>query len=45
MPYLTEHEIIMLIKGKMPTIVGVLTFISMKHTAFKSLKAIGVFII
>ena len=38
------HEIIMLINVKMPTIVGILTFISMVNTTSVSLKARKVFI-
>ena len=34
-----EHEIIMLINVKMPTIVGILTFISMINTSSESMKA------
>ena len=35
----TEHKFIMLINVKMPTIVGILTFISTINTTSKSLKA------
>ena len=35
---LTEHEVIMLIKVKMPTIDGILTFISMIKTTSESLR-------
>ena len=35
----TEHEIILLINVKMPTIVGILTFINMINIASESLKA------
>ena len=40
-----EHKIIMLINVKMPTIVGILTFISMLNTTSESLKArtVGIF--
>ena len=37
-------KFIMLINIKMPTIVGILTFITMINTTFVSLKAINVFI-
>ena len=35
----TEHKFIMLINAKMPTIVGILTFISMINETSQSLKA------
>ena len=35
----TEHKFIMLINVKIPTIVGILTLISMINTASESLKA------
>ena len=38
------HEFILLINVKMPTIVGILTFISMINTASESLKARKCFI-
>ena len=38
-----EQEIIMFINIKMPTIVGILTFISMINTTSKNLKAFKVF--
>ena len=41
----TEHEFIMLINVKMPTVVGNLTFISMINTTYDSLKARNVFIL
>ena len=40
-----EHEIIVLINVKMPTIVGILTFISMINTIPESLKARKFFIL
>ena len=45
MPNLAEHEFIMLINVKMPTIVGILTFISMINAISDSLKARIVFIL
>ena len=36
---LTEHKFIMLINVKMPTFVGILTFISMINTTSDGLKA------
>ena len=39
-----ENDIIMPINVKMPTIIGILTFISMINTISKSLKAIKVII-
>ena len=39
-----EHEIILLINVKMPTIVGILTFISMINTTSERLKARHFFI-
>ena len=41
---LTEHKIYHAQKVKMPTIVGILTFISMINTIFESLKAGEAFI-
>ena len=40
----TEHEMFMLIDVKMPTIVGILTFISMINITFENLKARKVYI-
>ena len=39
-----EHEIILLRNVKMPTIVGILTFLSMINTTFARHKAINFFI-
>ena len=39
-----EHEIIMLINVKMPTIVGILTFISLINTPLESFKVRKIFI-
>ena len=41
----TEHKFIMLINVKMPTIVGILTFICMLNATSESLKArkVGIF--
>ena len=39
-----EHEIILLINVKMPTIVGILTFMSMMNTTFEGLKVRNFFI-
>ena len=44
MPYSTEIKFIILINVKMPTIVGILTFISMINATYDSLKACKVFI-
>ena len=39
----TEHELIIQVKVKMPTIVGVLTFISMINTKSESLRRLSAF--
>ena len=41
----TKHEIFMRINVKMPTIVGILTFISMINTTPESLKARNSFLL